>query len=244
MSSNSEVGHAKNVGNFKKIIEAVIGFGPNYNPSKASLKIPNLTIVHTSSTAGITHLRAQTNTYNTVINHRALLFTAIRPLSTRLLNALETTDAPDRRIDDFKAFHRKIQGKRASKVEIPSDPNAEPPKTISTSQQSYDQIIEHFKGEVGILEEEPTYTPNEVTLTISTLQDMITALIDANNQVATAHSAISRSRADRNKALYNPETGLVDIAKEVKKYIKAAFGPKSSEYDEISGLAFLSPRRV
>ena len=42
MASTSETGHAKNVANFQDLIEFVTGYGATYNPSKNSLKLPQL----------------------------------------------------------------------------------------------------------------------------------------------------------------------------------------------------------
>jgi len=62
-----------------------------------------------------------------------------------------------------------MQGIRAKAVETPTDPNTPAPKTISTSQQSYDQQIQHLAGIISILQSEPSYAPNETDLKIVTL---------------------------------------------------------------------------
>lgn len=73
-----------------------------------------------------------------------MAFDSLKALSTRLVNAIETTDAPKEKINDAKGFNRKIQGKRVSSSPTPTDPNTPAPSTISASQQSYDQQIQHF----------------------------------------------------------------------------------------------------
>ena len=82
-------------------------------------------------------------------------------MSTRLINELQTTDALPPKIADAKAFNKKIQGIRVKAVETPTDPNAPVPKTISTSQQFYDQQIQHFAGLISVLQSEASYAPNE-----------------------------------------------------------------------------------
>ena len=49
MASTSETGHAKNVANFQDLIEFVTGYGATYNPSKNSLKLPQLIALKASS---------------------------------------------------------------------------------------------------------------------------------------------------------------------------------------------------
>ena len=150
MASTSEVGHAKNVANFQDIIAFVKGYGATYNPSKNSLKLPQLETLYTEAKDSLNNVTAKNTTYNNAVNERVEAFEDLRLLSTRLVNALETTDASDEKIEDAKGFNRKMQGKRASKIEIPLDPNTPAPKTISSSQQSYDQLIQHFEGMIKL----------------------------------------------------------------------------------------------
>ena len=51
MASTSEVGHAKNVANFQDLIEFVTAYGATYNPSKNSLKLPQLIALKASADA-------------------------------------------------------------------------------------------------------------------------------------------------------------------------------------------------
>ena len=238
MASTSEVGHAKNVANFQDLIAFVEGYGTNYNPSKNSLKLPQLTTLFTDSGTALQHVVTKNTEYNNAVNSRAAAFDDLRPLSTRLVNAFETTDASKENIDDAKGFNRKLQGKRASKIEQPVDPTQEPPKTISSSQQSYDQLIQHFAGLISVLDSEPSYAPNEIELKTTTLKDKLIDLKDKNNKVATAYTAVSNSRIDRNKKLYKENSGLVDTATEVKKYIKSVYGATSPEFAQVKGIAF------
>lgn len=240
MASTSEVGHAKNVANFYNIISFAQGYGTNYNPSKDSLKIPQLQALHAQADTGINIVQDQKTLYDSVVNNRVQKFEDIKGLSTRLLNALASTNASEQTIEDAKSYNRKIQGKRASKIEESADPNQESPKTYSTSQQSYDQLAQHFGGLISVLENEPSYNPNEAELQIAQLKTKLQDLKSSNTSVADAHTVISNARIARNKVLYDPENGLVDIAADVKKYVKSVYGVSSSEYQQISALKFLA----
>ena len=125
MPSTTETGHAKNVANFQDLIASVIGYGATYNPSKAALKLTNLQSKLTGEQANINTVIAKTTSYNNAVNDRVIEFSNVKPLSTRVLNALSSTDATDQKINDAKGFNRKIQGKRASSVPVtPADPNS------------------------------------------------------------------------------------------------------------------------
>jgi hypothetical protein len=238
MASTSEVGHAKNVANFQDLIEFVIGYDTNYNPSKNSLKLAELNALKKEAEIKLAEVITKNTDYNGKVNERFLAFSNLRSLSTRLVNALQTTEATKQTIDDAKGFNRKIQGKKASKPEVSSDPNAPAPKTISSSQQSFDQLIQHLSALKEVLKSEPSFTPNETDLQVTALEAKINDLTQKNTSVATAYTSVSNSRINRNKTLYTKENNLVETASEVKKYVKSVFGAKSPEFAQISGLNF------
>lgn len=241
MASTSEVGHAKNVANFYNIISFTQGYGANYNPSKANLKSAALQALYEQAKTNLTAVQDQKTLYEGVVNSRALKFEDIKTLSTRLINALGSTDASDQTIEDAKSYNRKIQGKRASKVEEPTDPNQQAPKTYSTSQQSFDQLTQHFAGLISVLDNEPSYTPNETELKVTTLKTKLLELKSSNTSVADSYTTVSNARIVRDKTLYNPENGLVETAADVKKYVKSVYGISSNEYQQISALQFRTP---
>ena len=242
MASTSEVGHAKNVANFQDLIEFVIGYGETYNPSKNSLKLPQLIALRETAQTKLNDVIAKNTIYNNKVNERMVAFGNLKSFSTRLVNALQTTDATNETINNAKTFNRKMQGKKASTTQASTDPNAPAPTTISTSQQSYDQLIQHLTGLKSVLETEPSYTPNEIELQIATIDSKIADLSAKNTAVASAYTNISNSRISRNETLYTNENGIYETASEVKKYIKSVFGASSPQYNQVSGIKFSKPR--
>lgn len=242
MASTSETGHAKNVANFQDLIEFVTGYGATYNPSKNSLKLPQLAALKTTAETKLADVMAKNTNYNKAINERMMAFSNLKSFSTRLLNALQTTDATTATINDAKTYNRKMQGKKASASQTPTDPNAPAPTTISTSQQSYDQLIQHLAGLKSVLESEPTYTPNETELQVATIDTKIADLTIKNTAVATAYTNISNSRIARNETLYTDTNSIYETASEIKKYIKSVFGASSPQYKQVSGIKFSKPR--
>lgn len=238
MASTSEVGHAKNVANFQDLIEFVTAYGTTYNPSKNALKLPQLIALKASADATLADVITKNTNYNNKVNERITAFSGLKSLSTRLVNALQTTDATTETIGNAKTFNRKMQGKKASSSQTPTDPNTPAPTTISTSQQSYDQLIQHLAGLTSVLEAETSYTPNETDLQVATLQTKIADLTAKNTAVATAYASISNSRIARNETLYSSSTGLVETANEVKKYVKSVFGASSPQFAQVKGIQF------
>ncbi len=239
MASTSETGHAKNVANFVSLTDFVMGFGTSYNPSKTILKLPQLNALITLSQSRLSDVITKNTLYNNAVNERSIEFQTISSLSSRIFNALEVTDAAPQKIKNAKTLLRKIQGKRATPIEekpVSSDQSA--PKTISSSQRSFDLIIEHFEGLIAIIQTEPSYAPNENELKVTTLNAKLTALKLKNKAVVSAYTNVSNARIARNKTLYDENTGLTDVAAQIKKYIKSVFKATSPEFEQIKGISF------
>ena len=243
MASTSETGHAKNVANFQNLIAFVTAYGATYNPSKNALKLPQLIALKADADTKLADVVAKNTAYNNKVNERLNAFSGLKSLSTRLVNALQTTDATDQIIKDAKGYNKKMQGQRATATATtPTDPNTPAPNTISTSQQSYTQQIQHLTGLISVLESEPSYTPNETDLQIATLQAKQNDLTTKNNAVATAYTNVSNSRISRNTTLYSTEGSIFDVASEVKKYIKSIYGATSPEFAQVKGIEFKKPK--
>lgn len=238
MASTSEVGHAKNVSNFHDLISFCQGYGTSYNPTKASLRITELQALELAAQNSLSAVIPLRTAYNDAVNARIQAFHGLKPLATRLINSLQTTNATKEKIDDAKTFNKKIQGVRSTTTQTPVSPENPLPTTISASQQSYDQIIQHFAGLISVLESETTYTPNETDLSIASLNDRLALITQKNQDISNAYTTVDNSRIARNSILYNSTTSLVSTASEVKKYIKSVFGASSPEYKQVSGIKF------
>jgi hypothetical protein len=241
-NSTFETGHARNIANLHILISFIESYGPNYNPSKDALKLEQLMELKTLSNEMLEEVIQKNTNYNNIVNDRIITFHRLNEFSTRLINALETTDAPKEKIKNAKVFIRKMRGQRAGKIETAVDENTPAPVNISISQRSYNQQIQHFSALISILESESSYMPNESDLKLTALATKKESLTASNNAVPIAHAGVTRSRNNRDKTLYTQNTGLVDIALEVKKYVKAVFGASSIEYKNIQGIGFRNIR--
>ena len=236
-SSVSETGHAKNVANFFTLKAFVGGYGTKYNPSKKVLELPQLEIIHTAGKQAVKNVVDAVAPYETVVNTRADEFEDVPEYATQLINALQSSDASERTIEDGKEFLRKIRGQRAEK-KIEPKPGEPTPVTHSASQTSFDQTIQHMEGIAALLKNEPSYAPNEPELRVDAVEEKIARLISTNDAVATPEETISNARLQRDNILYNNPDALVTVAKGVKTYVKSVFKAHSPEYRQISGIPF------
>ena len=242
MPSTSEVGHAKNVANFEDLIAYCNAYGTTYNPSKIALQLTALNTLLTSAQTELSNVTTAKNIFDTVTGDRQIAFEPLKPLATKIYNSLSVTDATDQTLADAKTINNKLQGKRAKTVtENPTPENGNPPNnTVSVSRQSYDSLTENFSSLIDLVSSVPSYAPNEADLSIASLTTFRDGLQTANTNVINAEVAYSNARISRNTVLYAENTGLVDIALEVKKYVKAVFGATSPQYKQISGIKFTS----
>jgi hypothetical protein len=244
MASTSETGHAKNVANFEDLISFCNGYGATYNPSKDALTIAKLKDLHTNAKASLQQAKTSKTSFDNTTNARQLAFKDFKPLATKVVNALAVSGASALVVADAKTINRKIQGAKANGGSItpttPADPNAPAPtdKTISTSQQSYDSLIDHFTKLIEAVSQEANYKPNETELKTATLQTKLDILKTSNSDLINGFTNWSNARINRNTTLYNPLTGLVQTALEVKKYVKSVFGATSPQFKQVSGLEF------
>jgi hypothetical protein len=238
MSSTSETGHAKNVANFETEISFCTAYSAAYNPSKESLTIPALNELLSKSRNALLEVTNAKNVYDLAVNQRQIEFTTLKPLATRVINALDASGAPKQTLEDAKSINRKIQGVRST----PKSGQDEEKKTISTSQQSYDSLLENFSKLVELVIAEPAYAPNESELMMASLHTCIDRLRTANTNVINSYTVYSNAMISRDAVLYAIDTGLVDIALDVKKYVKSVFGATSPQYKQVSKLEFTRPR--
>jgi hypothetical protein len=247
MSTLIETGHSKNVANLEDLISFCLGYGVTYNPVNVNIKVPALQAKHLASLNAVQAVKVAKTAFDNSTNARELIFATLKKLSTRIVNALEATTAAAVTVDDAKTVNRKLQGRRAGKVPeeplVGSIPGAEPSvKSISVSQQSFDSLIDHFAKLIQIVSTEPAYSPNETDLKVVTLNAFLTSLKASNTSVIGTTTSYSNSRITRDATLYDSTTGLVELALEVKAYVKSLFGATSMQYHQVSGLKFTRPR--
>jgi hypothetical protein len=240
MKSTSETGHAKNIANFQELISFCQGYGASYNPTKESLKIPQLQALYQLAQEKLNATKTQKIAFDIATNERRKEFTNLKPLSTKIVNAFAVSGADALSVNNAKSVNKKLQG-NTSKKKTNTENSVESTSVstnISTSQQSYDRLIDHFANMIQVLEQNTIYSPNENELKITSLQSKLTDLKSKNTNLISAYTLYSNAMIERNQTLYNPLSGLIQTAKEVKQYVKSVFGASSPQFKQINSLEF------
>ena len=240
MTSTSETGHVKNVANLETLIAFCQGYGSDYKPAKESLQIAQLQALFDEANKKMEALKIAKTSFNNATNNRKNAFADIRPFTTKIINAFSVSGADKLAIENAKSVNKKIQGtsNKNKKQENTKEEGEVTTKNISTSQQSFDRLIDHFANLIEVLEQHPQYSPNENELQVATLQNKLVTLKTTNTNLINSYTQYSNTLLHRDQLLYDPLTGLVQIAKEVKGYVKSVFGANSPQYKQISAIEF------
>ena len=243
MASTSETGHLKNVANFDQLISFASGYGEAYNPSKSNLKLDALKALSAQAKESINAVSSTEPAYKSAVAAREVAFEPLSKLTTRVMNSIKATDTAVQVNENARTLVRKIQGIRATpkKTDEEKKALAEQGKEsieISTSQMSYDSRLDNLFKLIQLLSSIPEYNPNEKELKLEHLSTLMEELKAKNAAVVEKTTPLSNARISRNSILYMNDTGLYDVAMDVKTYIKSVFGATSPQYKQVSKLAF------
>ena len=247
MAKNSETSHLKNVTNLDELITYVTSYGATYNPSRASIQLNELKALSTRAKPYLSAVSDTLPTYDNAVAARKAAFAPLGKLITRVNNAIKATDTTEQVDESARTLVRKLQGRRATPKKTEEEKAAalaagQTIVEISSTQMDYDTRVDNLDKLIKFLSSVTLYAPNEEELKITTLTALYNNLKAKNTDVVNAEVIVSNARIARNKILYQPLTGLVDIALDTKTYIKSAFGATSPEYKQISKLKFTKPR--
>jgi hypothetical protein len=229
MSSINEKGHAKNVANFARLISFCEATGQLYNPANTALKIENLNVLLKQSGDSIDSLILAKTKLEDVTNSRQILFSGLQKKSTQVLAIFKSSGATPEAVADVATIVRKLRGERSKGLTRSADE-----KSISVSRLSFTSKVDSFANILARLKSSKIYNPNESDFKVSSLEN----LKKANTEIDTAQNAYNLALSNRDRVIYDPNTGLVETAKNIKTYLKGILGTANEDYKKISGIGF------
>jgi hypothetical protein len=243
MASTSEQGHEKNVANLESLNSIISGFGPVYNPVKASIKAPALVTLAGTARAQFVTEKSLLPAYTVAVAARETAFEPLSKLMTRVQAALQSSATTDRLDQNIISLIKKIKGSNRLPQKTDEEKDAlvaegKSTKEISTSRMSYESRVENLDLLIKMLGGITQYTPNEAELKVAALTALAADLKAKNAAVLAAETPLNNARIARNALLYTPVTGLVDTAVDAKIYIKSLYGATSPQYKLVSKFQF------
>jgi hypothetical protein len=243
VSAVIESGHSKNLANFKSIIVAAVSFGDIFNPPKKEMAVDGMQNLYERCDNAVLAVSSAISAYKKAVDDRNSVFDPLNKFVTRVVNALKASSSSDSIDKNARELARKIQGIRANPKRTEEEKKADAEagivyNEISVSQMSFDSRYANFRNLVEFLASVTEYKPNEKQFQIDSLRAYAADLKSKNEAVTSSMMALNNARAVRNELMYTPGTGLVDIAYDVKSYVKAIFGPTSLQFKKVSALEF------
>lgn len=238
-----ETGHAKNVANFQDLMLAVQTFGASYNPVSAAIQHTTLNNFSLALQNAMQRVNDKNGVYREKIYVRQNAYEQMSGLAMRVVNTIAGLGLDAKLLAQAKAVLAKIRGGSNKKKKEAGDNETEPTKTISVSQMSFDQRKNNFSVLVGLVNAVTDYRPNEEDMQIVSLQKYIDNLQTFNTEANRAEYELTVARRERDVLLYTEGVGALALAKQIKAYIKGAFGSKSKENELIKGIKFSAIKR-
>ncbi|CAL2107233.1 conserved hypothetical protein [Tenacibaculum sp. 190524A02b] len=237
MSKQYETGHSKNVANFQKLIEQIAVY-TKYNPPIESLKLENLNILYNSGLTVLKELEEKRNANKIAIHQRQEAYENLKPISSQIISHLDILNPNEGTFEQAKSLKRLIQGSSTKTKKVEENKEDEETKTTSTSRQSYTELAENFSKLLQVLATVENYHPNTEALKLENLTSYHVNLVSTTQAVNQTEAIFKTKLIERNNLLYADNTGLYDIAQDVKKYVKSVYGNSAKEYTNISKIKF------
>ncbi len=234
MSHNLHTGHGMNIRNFKQAIALSENFGQRYAPCNDQLSIPSMLdqlrlLIRVNEIYTIAIQQSKQ-----LIAERDSIFKQLNKKITKLCGFAASLHEQTNFKKEVKELGDKIRGFRPRRLNGQQDDKS----NDWNPALSYQQRTENFKKLIDLLSASPQYTPNEKSFRISYLYAEWQKMQQLNHAISEKMLTVHKARFERNRVLYDTETGVVSLMKACRNYIKALFGPGSKEYRQFSELKF------
>lgn len=228
---------------FELLLTFLTYMGAAYNPGPAHLKLPALQARLASLKSLLNDVSAAKAAYDAAVSTRAAWYALLPDLVTRVLNMLKVFSPKSPVLKAVKSLVSKLRGKRLT--DEPTNPDGSPGETNSSSQTSAANKVMQMTNLISLLGQDPKYAPtapppgsDEPNLTLAGLGAFRDEMSARTSAVNGTKAPLKQARDARDVALFDEEDGLLAVVQQIKAYVKAAFGFKSAEYKQISGLSF------
>jgi hypothetical protein len=223
--------YTRNAESYSRLVDICTGLGGNYNPGHQPLQLKAMRALLTEAQSSLQDVLQKKEAYHRILNERSATFDGLPVLANSVIGILEAIQVPMATIEDARYYYRLIAGRRAtSRPPVTSEEkDDQSPMTRGVGQLSFADKASNFLSLAKTLQALPAYTSNEPELKVPALIAKAAVLQQLNRKVYEAKIAMSAARLQRDRLFYRQNTGVVDVAKASKRYIKAVFGTRSGE---------------
>jgi len=235
MSSTSERGIKTNLANYGVLISRISEF-TTYNPSNSLLVISNMTLQKTNANTLHEDYLTALEAASVPMKNRETKYDLVRKIIVKSVNYYESTTASKLAKEKARGILKIMLGYNVKVFRL--DDGSPDPKHISNSHQSYNEIINRFFELLQLYISNTEYAPNENAIKITELQTLYTDTETLNTSVNGVVAHAINLRHKRDHALYDIDTGIIDVALACKKYVRSLFGSRSDEARSVTEIVF------
>jgi len=238
-----------NVVNLGELIQRISKFGVKYNPPRTDFSIPYLTDLKASGEIVVANSKSADNIDTNSSAARSLALKTMDGLVTRSNNSFSISGAPKQSIKQAASKVRtyrniRVSAKPTAEQKATAKAEGKELKTNTMHNANIDKKIENVEDYIDFLKKSGIYAPNESDISIEGLTASLNDLKAKQSISSKTSSDADDARMARNILLFTDDTGLVDIAFGVKRYVKSVFGAKSIQYKQISDLKFKKFKKI
>ena len=232
--------------NLFKYNQFLAGLGTSYQPTLASIRLDAMLALQVEAQGAIDTVKTLHNVWKTETNNREIHFSGLSTFCSRLLGMLRSTDVSQQTIDDMTFLVAKLRSKTRKTAKpkttetdpAASDNNSQQNNTRSRSRMSFNMRLDTFSQIIILLKRVLDYKPAEPEVAVQGLDLFLQRLTKANELSTMAEANLRRARINRDKILYEPDTGLLSRVKQSKAYVLGLYGKGSAQFKHASSYKF------
>jgi len=227
---NSKKAQAKNLANFRRLLDCIQQLSTDYNPANPQLSLENLQKTYTQAHELFEQQSNTKTLYQKAVNERKKAFNKLIPTVNRVLNSAKSQNICPLDIYNLKQTAQRLYGR------TPATQNPELKRSIT--QLSFDMKISNFHHYINQLENQIGYTANETELQTQNLRKYALALQQQTDNVNHLHFLMKQQNDAKRQALQNPQQSIAALAKQAKLYIISLYGRNSEPYRQLQTMNY------
>ncbi len=236
--------HVKNVAAFEKLLGYCSGYGGSYNPGSSNLTVSTMSDLLEKARQAVQKANASKTDLNKETNEREIFHDNLQRLASGIIYSLAASGVSEQTMKDARVLFRQITGRKLKDREpISSDKAKEVTVKKTVSQGGYINTAGQFAKLVELVGDEPLYHPNEPHLQVEGLWASLERMNGLNTEVVNHQIAWSNARVDLNNELYENDASLYVTARLVRRYVRSAFGLRSSQCKQLKSIRFTKPQK-
>jgi len=220
--------NAKNLANFRQLVETIQQIDPDYKPLDTALSFENLQAAYNAAQQAVQQVSNSKALYQQAVLQRVQTYASLNKTSQRLFDSVLYLDLDTETLQTLRQSMRRIKGYVLN-----------PQKNEylrSTTQLAYDLRLSNFNHYIEQFANLEPYKPVHPDLDVQNLQLLANRMQTATDKVNRAATDLTQKQDARNLLFYKSKNSIAKLSKRVKSYFRSYYGTYSLPYKQIESL--------